>query len=284
MPPLSQNQHQDKVRVAVIQTTAGPDMAANLAALRPLLEEAAEKGATFMALPENSGVMIKDRKKMHEAALPEENHPALQFFSDMAVQTKCWIMSGSLAIREENGKLANRCYLLDDKGTVRAAYSKIHLFDADLGGGETYHESAIFNAGREAILATTPWGPLGLTICYDVRFPHLFRQLAMAGAKMICVPAAFAVTSGKWHWHTLLRARAIENRCYIVAPAQCGTHDGNRQTYGHSLIVDPNGVIVAEAGDAPCLLIADLDMDNVKSARQSIPSLDHHRDFLLREI
>jgi len=190
-----------------------------------------------------------------------------------------WLLIGSLAIKVSDTKTANRSFLIDPKGGIAAQYDKIHLFDVDLPSGETYRESNTVAGGNRAILAETSWGRLGMTICYDLRFPHLYRALAKAGAFLLTVPSAFTETTGKAHWHTLLRARAIENGAFVVAPAQGGTHANGRKTYGHSLIVAPWGEVLAEAGTDPCVIVAEIDSARVTDARTRVPSLKHDRDF-----
>ncbi|HYD99546.1 MAG TPA: carbon-nitrogen hydrolase family protein, partial [Alphaproteobacteria bacterium] len=179
----------------------------------------------------------------------------------------------------EDGRVANRLFVIDPQGEIRARYDKIHMFDVDLAGGESYRESATFRPGEQAVLAQTPWGGLGMTVCYDLRFPHLYRALAQAGARLLAVPAAFTVPTGRAHWHVLLRARAIETGCFVIAPAQTGTHDAGRQTYGHSLIVDPWGEVLADGGGEPGFVTADLDLGRIDEARGMVPALRHDRPF-----
>ena len=268
-----------KIIAACVQTTAGPDIAENLVRLEPLIRAARDKGAQFIATPENVSLMIRGRERLFAAAKPENENQGVAFFSRMARETGAWLLAGSLATAVDHDRLANRSYLFDAEGNIAARYDKIHMFDADLGGDESYKESANYRGGRAAVAAAAPWGKIGLTICYDVRFPHLYRALAKAGALIIAVPAAFTVPTGKLHWHVLLRARAIETGCFIVAPAQCGVHDGGRRTYGHSLMVAPSGEIIAEAGDDPGIITATLDLDQVAAARRMLPSLEHDCDF-----
>jgi len=198
---------------------------------------------------------------------------------ELARESGLWLHCGSLAVLLDNGRVANRTLLLDPRGEVVARYDKIHMFDVDLGNGEAYRESATFEAGAEAVVACTPWGGLGLSICYDLRFPHLYRSLAKAGADFLAVPAAFTRTTGRAHWHVLLRARAIETGCFVFAPAQCGEHVGGRQTYGHALIVSPWGAIIADGGENPGFIIAEIDPAEVDEARRKIPSLGHDRSY-----
>ena len=212
-------------------------------------------------------------------AKTENEHPALPLFAALAQETGAWIVAGSLALATGGPKLAQRCYLFNPAGEIVAAYDKIHMFDADVGAGDSHRESASYEAGTRAVMAPTPWGNLGLTICYDMRFPHLYRALAKAGANIITVAAAFTVPTGQAHWHTLLRARAIETGCFILAAGQCGTHEGGRKTYGHSLIINPWGEILADAGEEKGLITATLNLDEVAAARTKLPSLQHDRVF-----
>lgn len=267
------------VRAAVIQTNAGPELYPNLEAAAALVRQAAEDGAKLITLPENVGRMVQGRARVMEGAFPQDSHPALPFFQDLARETGAWLMTGTLACLTDDGRAANRCFVIDDQGRILDHYDKIHMFDVDLGGGESYRESATFRPGDRAVTVPTPWGKLGLTVCYDVRFPHLYRALAQAGADLITVPAAFTVPTGRAHWHVLLRARAIETGCFVLAPAQTGMHDGGRGTYGHALIVAPWGEVLADAGDQPGIAIADLDLSLVAQARSKVPSLRHDRAF-----
>jgi predicted amidohydrolase len=265
--------------VACIQTTAAADIAFNLEHIRPMIHAARDKGAMLITLPENVSLMVRGRERLFALVRPENEHPAVAFFSDMARETGAWILAGSIAVLCGADHLHNRSYLFDPLGKIAARYDKIHMFDADLGAEETYRESANYRGGRSAVVAATPWGRIGLTVCYDVRFPHLYRALAKAGAAVIAVPAAFAATTGRLHWHVLLRARAIETGCYIVAPAQCGLHECGRRTYGHSLIIAPSGEIIAEAGEEPGVITAALDLAQVLEVRRRLPCLEHDCDF-----
>jgi predicted amidohydrolase len=210
-------------------------------------------------------------------ALPEDRHPALPGFAALARELGLWILIGSLAIRGSGDKISNRSYLIAADGTVRARYDKIHLFDVSLRSGEAYRESATVEAGARAVVADLPWGRLGMTVCYDVRFAYLYRQLAHAGASMLAVPAAFTYQTGAAHWEVLIRARAIETGAFVLAPAQCGTRAWGRKTYGHTLIVDPWGTVLADGGSEPGYVTADLDLDAVDRARAMIPALAHDR-------
>ena len=266
-------------KVACIQVNAQNDMAANIAAVQDAVRSAAADGAQLIATPENVTMMAAGRREIRERAMPEDSHAGLAAFRELAAQTGAWLLVGSLGIALPGGRVANRSYLIEPTGDIAARYDKIHMFDVELPGGETYRESANFEAGREAVLADTPWGLFGLTICYDVRFPQLYRSLAHGGARLMMVPSAFTRTTGEAHWHVLLRARAIETGAFVIAPAQTGTHPRGRQTYGHSLIVDPWGRVLADGGEQPGIVMAELDLSEVDHVRSAVPSLDHDRDF-----
>lgn len=265
-------------RVACVQLTATPDRAAGITAAAAGVRAAAAGGAALVALPENAA-MLAGGAAMRAAAPERGAHPARAALAAAARECGVWVLAGSLAERAEGGLLANRAVLFDDRGAAVAEYDKIHMFDADLGGGEAYRESASYRPGDRAVLAETPWGALGMTICYDLRFPALYRALAQAGAAMIAAPSAFAVPTGRAHWRVLLRARAIETGCFLLAPAQCGVHYGARATYGHSLIVDPWGRVLADGGEAPGIVYADIDLEESAAARRKLPSLAHDRAF-----
>jgi predicted amidohydrolase len=271
----------NRVIAACIQTNATSEIATNLERLEPMIRTARERGAEFITVPENVNLLVCGRERLFARVFNEADDPTLQFFKRMAQKTGAWFLVGSIAMNVGHERLANRSYILNPKGEAVAHYDKIHMFDATLSEKESYRESNNYRSGDRAVIAQTPWGKVGLTICYDLRFPHLHRALAKAGASIITVPAAFAATTGKLHWHVLLRARAIETGCYIVAPAQCGTHDGGRMTYGHSMIVAPSGEIIAEAGDMPTVITAELDMEKVAEARRMLPSLQHDCNFEL---
>ncbi|MEZ7844371.1 MAG: carbon-nitrogen hydrolase family protein [Rhodospirillales bacterium] len=272
--------------VACVQTTAGPDVKTNIINASALVREAHKSGATLIVLPEVTNIIDMDRSAMAEKLSAEVDDISLVAFCTLAVELKVWLLLGSLGLKHETAlnaegkpKFANRSFLIGDDGVVRNRYTKIHLFDVDLGAGETYQESKSYEPGNETVVADTPWGKLGMTICYDIRFPHLYRKLAQAGAKFLSIPAAFARPSGKAHWHVLMRARAIENGCYVFAAAQCGEHGGGRSTYGHSLIVDPWGEILADGGTEIGFVLAEIDTSLVDKVRQKIPSLTHDRDY-----
>lgn len=270
------------LKVALIQLNAGPDIAENLKVTESFIRQAAAQGARLILTPENTCHIRAPATEKLKSSLPEQGHPVLQRFSELSRELGVWLIAGSLSIRLSDSKMANRCFVFDANGDIVAKYDKIHLFDVDLPTGESHRESAVFEPGQQAVTVAMPTATLGLAICYDLRFAALFRDLAQAGAGILTVPAAFTVPTGQAHWHTLLRARAIENGAFVLAPAQCGTHQGDRKTYGHSLIVDPWGVVLAEGGDAPGVVMADLDLAAVAKARAAIPSLRHDRAYTLR--
>lgn len=269
----------ERFRVACVQTNSLRDIAANLPIVADLVRQARRDGADLVLLPENVSMLEPEAALLRQKAAPEESHPALPVFAELARETGAWLLVGSLAIRLEDGRVANRSLLLDAAGAVVARYDKIHLFDVDLGPGESYRESATIAPGARAVVAPTPWGRLGLSVCYDVRFAHLYRHLAKSGADFLAIPAAFTRVTGEAHWHILVRARAIETGCYVFAPAQTGTHAGGRQTFGHSLIIDPWGRVLADAGEAVGVIVADVDPAEVAAARKRIPALGHDRPF-----
>src|SRR3954470_21945022 len=264
--------------------TAGPEVGPNLDAAGALIRQAAADGAQFIFTPENTSIIEPNRELALAKSFIEAEHPGLPYFSQLAGELGVWLLIGSMPIRVEPERLANRSFLIDDRGRVIAHYDKIHLFDVDLPNGEVYRESERIRPGSQAVLAPTPWGGLGMTVCYDLRFPQLYRDLAHAGAAIISIPAAFTVPTGKAHWHVLLRARAIETGAFVFAPAQCGEHAGGRRTYGHSVIVAPWGEILAEAGEEPGTIIADIDFTAVEQARGQVPSLKHDRDYARPEL
>jgi len=264
---------------ACVQVNAGTEIGPNLEAAATLVRRARDAGAEFIALPENVAFIAQGRAKVLARVTPEAGHPALPVFRDLARETGAWLLVGSLGIALEDGRVANRSFLIGADGAVAGRYDKIHMFDVDLPGGESYRESATFRPGERAVVAPTPWGGLGMTVCYDLRFAYLFRALAQGGASLITVPAAFTAPTGRAHWHVLLRARAIETGCFVIAPAQCGTHDEGRKTYGHSLIVGPWGEILAEAGEEPGIVTATLDLARVAECRAMVPALRHDRPF-----
>jgi len=265
-------------KAACVQLRSGEDVAGNIADAERLVREAAKQGAVFIATPENTGLMAADAGAKLAASFTEDHDPALPRFAALARELAVWLAIGSLAIRLEDGKTANRSFLFAPDGGIAARYSKIHLFDVELGADERYRESDTVTAGSQAVLAETPWGGIGLTVCYDLRFPTLYRRLAQKGAFAFTVPAAFTVPTGSAHWHVLLRARAIENGAFVIAPAQGGVHANGRRTFGHSLIVGPWGDILAEAGTEPGIILAEIDPGAATAARKRLGSLAD-RDF-----
>jgi predicted amidohydrolase len=266
-------------RAACVQLRSTDDVAENIRDTVRWVREAAARGATFIATPENTTLMAPDGGAKLAQSCDEAHDPALPVFSALAKELKVWILIGSLAIKVSDSKTANRCFLFAPDGGIRARYSKIHLFDVQLASGETYRESNTVAGGGEAVVADTDMGKLGLSICYDLRFPQLYRKLAQKGAFAFTVPSAFTVPTGSAHWHVLLRARAIENGAFVIAPAQGGTHANGRSTYGHSLMVAPWGEVLAEAGTEPGVIIADIDPALAAEARAKVPNLQHDREF-----
>ena len=268
-----------KFRAACVQLRCGDDIADNVRAASNLIREAQRAGAQFVATPENTSFMAADAGAKLELARSEKDDLALAAFSTVAEELRLWLLIGSLAIKVTEDKTANRSYLLGPDGRIAARYDKIHLFDVNLPDGESYRESNTVAPGAQSVTADLPWGRLGLSVCYDLRFPHLYRTLAKSGAVIFTIPSAFTETTGKAHWHTLLRARAVENGCFVIAPAQGGKHANGRSTYGHSMIVGPWGDILAEAGTEPGFIIADIDLEHVAAVRGRVPSLQHDRPF-----
>ncbi|WP_277183925.1 carbon-nitrogen hydrolase family protein [Caballeronia sp. BR00000012568055] len=265
--------------VGCVQTTPTDDLRANIDQVSRSIEIAAQRGATLVATPEYSFFLHASGRSMRDSAAREEDHPALPQFVSIARKHRIWLILGSLVIRTDEGNIVNRSIVISDQGEIVARYDKIHMFDATLPSGRTIRESSSYTPGTRAVLVNTPWGRLGITVCYDLRFPALYRALAQSGAQILLVPSAFTRATGSLHWHTLLKARAIENRAFVVAPATCGTHPGGHETYGHSLIVDPDGREVAAAGEAPDVICAEIDLDVVSVARARMPSLTHDRAF-----
>lgn len=269
---------------ACVQITAGQDPAANLEVASELVREARAAGAELIATPEVSNMMGLRRREMAALARPEAEDASVAGYRGLAAETGAWLLAGSLVLRADADKLVNRSLLIDPKGGIVARYDKIHMFDVDLAGGESYRESKVYRPGGDAVIAGLPWGKLGLSICYDLRFPHLYRQLAQAGAELLAVPAAFTRQTGQAHWHVLQRARAIETGCFVIAAAQGGDHQDGRCTFGHSLIVNPWGEIIAEiGGEEPGIALADIDVSQVAKARGRVPSLNNGRRFDLHE-
>ena len=272
---------------ACVQFTAARDHEPNILAVAELVHRARDAGADFVLTPENTGLIEPIGKLRREKARDEANHPVLAALRDVARETGTWLLIGSLAvdishepgIPEGERRLANRSYLIDAGGRIAARYDKIHMFDVDLAGGESYRESNAFRPGERAVLAETPWGVVGMTVCYDLRFPQLYRALAHAGADFLAIPSSFTVPTGNAHWHVLMRGRAIENGCFVFAPAQWGEHAERRRTYGHSLIVDPWGEVLADAGEGIGVISAQIDRARIAEVRGMVPSLGHDRPF-----
>ncbi len=286
--------------VACIQMNSGPNMQENLIQAGRLITDAANAGADFVVTPENTDFMRATADMSVKSAKPLDGHVGVEIFSSLAKDLGIWLLIGSMKIKLEDNKVANRSFLFNDKGMLKASYDKIHLFDAELPNGEEYKESDFTQAGDKAVVSDTPWGNVGLSICYDVRFPYLYRDMAQAKADFIVVPSAFTQNTGEAHWETLLRARAIETGSYILAPAQLGEHEGGRKTYGHSMIIDPWGKILAEIKEAPIVgpdedsdespatppplpgfIMKEIDTIKVVEARKAIPSLTPNAEYKL---
>jgi Predicted amidohydrolase len=268
------------MKIAAIQMCSGLDPESNLAALRPLLADAAAQGATYVLTPEVTMIFPENRDQLRSVAAPFEGHPQLAATGELARELGIFVHIGSLPIPLADGRFANRSVLFGPDGAQVATYDKIHLFDADIAGLNAYRESATYKGGDRAVVADIGEFRLGFSICYDMRFPRLFNSLANAGASLMAVPAAFTVPTGQAHWHVLLRARAIETGSYVIAAAQGGSHANGRSTYGHSLVVDPWGRVIAELDhDRPGVLVADIDPAAVREARQRVPALANARDF-----
>ncbi len=267
---------------ACVQMRSGLDRTANAADACDLIAEAAGKGARFIATPEMTNVVDRKASRLFENLPEEDGLSEIATFSAAAKAHGVWLLIGSMAVKLEERRAANRAFLFAPDGSIAARYDKLHMFDVDLPNGESWKESNVYRPGDEAVLAETPLAKIGLTICYDVRFPHLYRQLAQAGAETLCVPAAFTRQTGEAHWKTLLTARAIETGSFVIAPAQGGTHEDGRETYGHSLIIGPWGDILGEApGDEPGVILAEIDPSAAWQARQRIPNLALEQSFKL---
>jgi predicted amidohydrolase len=270
-------------KVALIQMRSGLEPEANLAAVLAGVDEAKRGGADYVQTPEMTNVLENKRERLFTKIFGEEQDPTLATLREVARKLSIYIHLGSLAVKASPEKAANRSFLIDRKGDIAARYDKIHMFDVDLAGGESYRESNTYRAGELAVVADLPWGRLGLTVCYDLRFPALYRALAEAGASFLAIPSAFTRQTGEAHWHVLMRARAIENGCYVFAAAQGGKHEHGRETFGHSLVVDPWGKIIAEGSTEPGVIFAEVDPAQVVAARGRVPSLSHGRRFELVE-
>jgi deaminated glutathione amidase len=268
-------------RAGLVQMCAGREVGRNVADASALIREAAAKGAEFIATPEMTNIIDTDRQRVAGIVQSEVDDPAPRAFSQLAKDAGVHLLIGSLALRSEQQKLVNRSLLFSPEGEVLARYDKIHMFDVDLGEGQSFRESNGYAAGQQAVIADLPWGRIGLSVCYDVRFPRLYTSLARSGANLLGVPSAFTKLTGEAHWHVLLRARAIENGAFVLAPAQAGRHECGRESYGHSLIVGPWGDVMGEGGTGPCIVMAAIDLSRARAARRRIPALSHARGFEL---
>jgi deaminated glutathione amidase len=270
-------------KAAMIQMRSGLRPGTNIDDAVRMIGEAKSAGAEYVLTPEMTNILVAKREQLFAAVVEEEADASLASLRELARKLGVYIHIGSLAIKISPDRAANRSFLVDPKGDIAARYDKIHMFDVDLADGESYRESRNYRPGELAVLADLPWGRLGMTVCYDLRFPALYRALAEAGATMLAIPSAFTKQTGEAHWHVLIRTRAIENGCFVFAAAQGGTHENGRETYGHSLIVDPWGRILAEGGIEPGVVMAEIDPAEVANARARIPSLEHGRRFEIIE-
>ncbi len=273
------------IKVAALQMRSGTDIARNVADFEALVREAAAAGATYVQSPEMTGALMRDRAALMANIRPQAEDTVAAKAAALAAELGIHIHVGSTAIARPDGKVANRAFLFDPSGALVSTYDKIHMFDVDLDNGESWRESATYVPGQQTVVANLPFARVGLSVCYDLRFPQLFRAQALAGAEVLTVPAAFTRQTGEAHWHILLRARAIENGAFVIAAAQGGRHEDGRETYGHSMIVDPWGRIVAEAGhDEPGVVLAEIDPAASDAARRRIPNLKNAREFDVRHV
>lgn len=268
----------DVIKAACVQMTSGPDIDENLKQAEGFIREAASQGASFITTPENTDFLRSSLRKSLETSVPESEHPGVQFFADLAKELSVWLLTGSMKVKLDR-KMANRSFMFAPSGDIAARFDKIHLFDVDLPTGERHRESSEVEGGKEAVLVDMEGTKVGLSICYDLRFAYLYRDLAKKGAQILCIPSAFTVPTGEAHWNVLQRARAIETGCFVVSAAQVGEHEGGRKTYGHSIIVGPWGEVLAQAGSEPGIITADLDLSLVERARSAIPALQHDREY-----
>lgn len=275
---------QKQFRAGLVQMRTGRHVEANLVSATALIREAVAQGAQYVQTPEVTTIMELDRKRLLAECRSEDEDASLAHFRALARELGIWLHIGSIAVKVGGEKLANRSFVISPQGRIIARYDKIHMFDVDLPGGESYKESRNYAPGSDAVIVELPWCKLGLTICYDLRFPGLHRALAQAGAQVIAIPAAFTKTTGEAHWHTLIRARAIETQCFVLAAAQGGHHEHGRETYGHSLIVSPWGEVLAEGGTDPGVILADIDLGILEDVRQRVPSLKHDRPFAVATV
>jgi len=268
-----------RFRAALVQLRGGRDIEPNLEVAEALIRHAARGGAQYVQTPENTALMELEPARVLAQVRTEAESVPLRRLRALATELGIWLHVGSLGIKVDQTRVANRSFLIDPAGAIAARYDKLHMFDVDLPGGESYRESEYYVPGTKSVVADLPWGRLGMTICYDLRFPNLYRALAMNGANLLAIPAAFTKQTGEAHWHTLVRARAIETGSFVLAATQGGLHENGRETYGHSLIVSPWGNILAEAGEDPCVIFADIDLARSDEVRARIPSLKHGRPF-----
>lgn len=269
----------ESFRVGLVQMCSSSDPDQNLKDAEALIREAAAGGANYIQTPEVTTLMELDPVRLMAIVEPEDSSTALSVFTSLARDLNVWLHIGSMAVKVGDDKLANRSFVIAPDGSIKNRYDKIHMFDVDLPSGESYRESRSYQPGADAVVCELPWGGLGLTICYDVRFPALHRTLAQNGARFIASPAAFTKTTGEAHWHTLLKARAIESQCFVFAAAQCGRHDNGRETYGHSLLISPWGEVLGEGGVHPSVIISEVKCSDVDEVRARVPSLRHDRAF-----
>ncbi len=273
------------VKAAAVQMRSGTEPASNIAAMEALVAEAVGAGAHYVQTPEMTGVLVSDKAALMKVLNDESCDPVVAAASDLAARHQIYLHLGSTAIAVAGGKVANRSFLFAPNGKVVARYDKIHMFDVDLDHGESWRESATYRAGEHGVVVDLPFAHIGMAICYDVRFPDLFRQQAVIGAELLTLPAAFTRQTGQAHWHVLVRARAIENGAFVVAAAQGGKHQDGRETYGHSLIVDPWGRVLAEADhDEPAVIVAEIDVEASRQARAKIPNLRNHQAFTVEQV
>lgn len=269
------------MRAAIFQMTSGIDPAANAAAIVEMAGRAAEQGADMLFTPEMAGYLDRNRARAADTLRSEADDPVLNAVREAAARHGLWVHLGSLPLKEEggDGRWVNRSFMIDDRGGIRTRYDKIHLFDVDLATGESWRESSVYRPGDEVVAVDTPWARMGLSVCYDMRFPDLYRSLTNAGATMLLVPAAFTVPTGQAHWHVLLRARAIEAGCFVVAAAQTGSHEDGRETYGHSLVIDPWGEVLLDMGEEAGLALAEIDLSRVEEVRGRVPAIANRRNL-----
>lgn len=267
------------MRAALLQMTSGIDPAANAATIVAAVREAKAGGADMLFTPEMSGLLDRDRQRAAAHLRGEADDIVLAAVREAAADAGLWVHIGSLALagEREDGRLVNRGFVIDDSGAIRARYDKMHLFDVDLATGESWRESAVYAPGEGPSLARTPWGGVGMSVCYDLRFAELYRTLSDGGATILTVPAAFTVPTGQAHWHLLLRARAVESACFVIAAAQWGRHEDGRETYGHSLVIDPWGEVLLDMGEGTGVGFADLDPTRIEDVRARVPVLRHRR-------